>query len=136
MAQVASAYPCLVIFNSKGALLGWKTAAKTWGEGGADIPLSVIDDTIINKEVDYTYMLCCSGARKTLFMSSTAARKFFAIPSREPLYGSATPRSSPTCNSMSWVSWAARPSRVTAMSYSGAPADTPVSTRWAARRSI
>lgn len=88
MAQVASAYPCLVIFNSKGALLGWKTAAKTWGEGGADIPLSVIDDTIINKEVDYTYMLCCSGARKTLFMSSTAARKFFAIPSREPLYGS------------------------------------------------
>ncbi len=88
MAQVASAYPCLVIFNSKGALLGWKTAAKAWGEGGADIPLSVIDDTIINKEVDYTYMLCCSGACKTSFMSTTAARKFFAIPSREPLYGS------------------------------------------------
>ncbi|MBJ2188196.1 MAG: hypothetical protein JFR41_06185 [Muribaculaceae bacterium] len=88
MAQVASAYPCLVIFNSKGALLGWKTAAKAWGEGGADIPLSVIDDAIINKEVDYTYMLCCSGACKTSFMSTTAARKFFAIPSREPLYGS------------------------------------------------
>lgn len=88
MAQVASAYPCLVIFNSKGELAGWKTAAKAWGEGGADIPLSVNDDTIIRKEVDYTYMLCCSGACKTNFMSTTAARKFFAIPSREPLYGS------------------------------------------------
>lgn len=91
MKGVQGRYPCVVVFNSQGTAVGWKTSASPYGSVGTKTVTIKVSGTgadfTMQNNAQYTYMMCTASAPRTSFTGSYASNtNFLPIPADPNLY--------------------------------------------------
>lgn len=97
MRLLADLYPCLVVLRSDSSIsggyrmIGWKSADRTFGEGGGMITLygdgGPDSDTALAINTDYVYLLCGSTRKQNYLKGTVSLGHVTALPALPALTG-------------------------------------------------